>query len=45
LDFRVLVASGSEVHWLAETEAGVKVAGGELDHALKLSLPTAAKKR
>ena len=27
VDFHVLPASGSEGHWLAETEAGVKIAG------------------
>src|SRR6266403_6156614 len=35
VDFRVLPASGSEGHWLAETEAVVKTAGPELDRALK----------
>jgi dienelactone hydrolase len=34
-DFRVLGPSGSEGHWLPETEAGVKIAGPELDRALK----------
>lgn len=43
--FHVLPASGSEGHWLAETEAGVKIAGPELDRALKTMAPTAAKKR
>jgi dienelactone hydrolase len=45
VDFHVLPASGSEGHWLAETEAGVKSAGPELDRALKPRRPTAAKKR
>jgi hypothetical protein len=45
VDFRVLPASGSEGHWLAETDAGVKIAGPELDRALKTPAPTAAKKR
>jgi dienelactone hydrolase len=45
VDFRVLPASGSEGHWLAETEAGVKIAGPELDTALKAFTPVAAKKR
>ena len=45
VDFRVLTPSGSEGHWLAESEAGVKLAGAELDRALKLSGATAAKKR
>ena len=44
VEFRVLPASGSEGHWLAETEAGVRSAGAELDRALKLVSP-AAKKR
>lgn len=44
-EFRVLAASGSEGHWTAETEAGVKVAGPELDRALKARTPTAVKKR
>ena len=35
VDFRVLAASGGEGHWLAESEAGVKIAGPELDRALK----------
>ena len=35
VEFRVLPASGSEGHWLAETEAGVKIAGPELERALK----------
>ena len=43
-EFRVLPASGSEGHWLAETEAGVKIAGPELDRALKQQ-STAAKRR
>jgi dienelactone hydrolase len=45
VDFRVLAASGSEGHWLAETEAGVKIAAPELDRALKALVPAAAKKR
>ncbi len=45
VDFRVLAPSGSEGHWLAETEAGVKIAGPELDRALKAPAPTAANKR
>ncbi len=35
VDFRLLKASGSEGHWLAETESGVKVAAPELARALK----------
>ena len=45
VDFRVLPAYGSEGHWLPETEGGVKLAGTELDRALKPRSPTAAKKR
>jgi dienelactone hydrolase len=45
VEFRVLAASGSEGHWLAESEAGVKIAGPELERALKAVAPTAAKKR
>jgi dienelactone hydrolase len=45
VEFRVLAASGSEGHWLAETEAGVKIAAPELDRALKSLTRTAAKKR
>ncbi len=44
-EFRVLAASGSEGHWLAESEAGVKIAEPELDRALKPPRPAAAKKR
>jgi dienelactone hydrolase len=43
--FHVLAASGGEGHWLAESEAGIKIAGPELDRALKTIAPTAAKKR
>src|SRR5438477_7904297 len=42
--FEVLPPSGSEGHWLIETESGVKIAGPELDRAPKLKTP-AAKKR
>jgi dienelactone hydrolase len=45
LDFHVLPVSGSEGHWLAETESGVKSAGPDLERALKPLIPTAAKKR
>lgn len=45
VDFHVLAAAGSEGHWLPETEAGVKIAGAELDRALKAFGPVAAKKR
>ncbi len=44
-DFRLLAASGGEGHWLPESEAGVKMAGPELDRALKALTPAAAKKR
>jgi len=45
VDFHVLAASGSEGHWLTETEAGVIIAAPELDRALKLKPPAAAKKQ
>ncbi len=45
VDFRELAAFGSEGHWLAETAAGVKSAAPELDRALKIRAPAAAKKR
>jgi dienelactone hydrolase len=45
VEFRVLAAYGSEGHWLAETEGGVKIAGPELDRALKEPAPAVAKKR
>jgi dienelactone hydrolase len=45
VDFHVLAAAGSEGHWLAETESGVKIAGPELDRALKPPAPAAARKR
>ena len=44
-DFHVLAASGSEGHWLAESDAGVKIAAPELDRALKLKPPAAAVKK
>jgi dienelactone hydrolase len=45
VDFHGLAASGNEGHWLAESEAGVNLAGAELDRALKLPGPIEAKKR
>ncbi len=45
VDFHVLAASGSEGHWLAESDAGVKIAAPELDRALKLKPPAAAVKK
>jgi len=45
VDFHVLAASGSEGHWLAESEAVAKIAGGELDRALKAPAPKPEKKR
>ena len=35
VDFRVLGAYGSEGHWLAETDGGIKLAASELDRAPK----------
>ncbi|MGA9088259.1 MAG: peptidase, partial [Bradyrhizobium sp.] len=45
VDFHVLAPSGSEGHWLAETEAGVRIAGAALDRALKASGAGADRKR
>ena len=46
VDFHVLPASGTEGHWLAESEGGVGIAGPQLERALKLKPPaTAVKKR
>jgi len=45
VDFHVLPASGSEGHWLADTEDVAKIAGPELERALKGLAPSAAKKR
>jgi len=45
VDFQVLAASGSEGHWMMETESGVKIAGPALDRALKLQPSMADKKR
>jgi dienelactone hydrolase len=45
VDFHVLPASGSEGHWLVETEAGVKIAGPELERALKATQPKPDSKR
>jgi dienelactone hydrolase len=45
IDFHVLAAAGGEGHWLPESEAGVKIAGPELDRALKALTPAVVKKR
>ena len=45
VDFYVLPASGSEGHWLAESESGLKLAEPVLDRALKVLASTTAKKR
>ena len=44
VDFRALPAYSSEGHWLPETEAGVKLAGPDLDRALKPRSSAPAKK-
>ncbi|WGD52564.1 alpha/beta fold hydrolase [Bradyrhizobium sp. CB1650] len=44
VDFRILPAVGSEGHWMIETESGVRVAGAELDRALKSPKPIAVSK-
>jgi hypothetical protein len=43
--FQVLAASGSEGHWMVETESGVQIAGPALDRALRLQPSMADKKR
>jgi dienelactone hydrolase len=43
--FSVLPASGSEGHWLAETEGGVRLATSELERALTLRAPATAKQQ
>jgi dienelactone hydrolase len=45
IDFRALAASGSEGHWLAETESGIKLAAPDLDRALKPPHAAAAGQR
>jgi dienelactone hydrolase len=45
VDFRALPAYGSEGHWLPETEMGVKLAGPELDRALKPRSSAPAQRR
>jgi dienelactone hydrolase len=45
VDFRALAASGSEGHWLAETDGGIKIAAPELDRALKVLATGGAKQR
>jgi len=37
VELKTLPASGSEGHWLAETESGVKLAAAELDRALGIT--------
>jgi dienelactone hydrolase len=45
VDFHVLSASGSEGHWMVETENGIRIASSELDRALEVQPPVAAQKR
>ena len=45
VDFHVLPASGSEGHWLAESEDGVRSAAAELERALRATPPKADGKR
>jgi dienelactone hydrolase len=45
VDFHVLAASGSEGHWLAETDSVAAIAGAELGLALKLRSPNSNRKR
>jgi len=44
VDFRVLAPSGSEGHWMAGTESGVRIAASEIERALKLKPPAANKR-
>lgn len=44
VDYRVLAATGSEGHWMAETEAGIRLAAPVLDGALELRQPAARKR-
>jgi hypothetical protein len=44
VDFRVAAAYGSEGHWVAETEGGLKAAGPELDRALKAQVVIASQR-
>src|SRR5437879_8566446 len=44
VEFDVLPPSGSEGHWLIETESGVRIASPELDRALKFKTPGAKKR-
>ncbi|TQF38541.1 peptidase [Bradyrhizobium sp. UNPF46] len=44
VDLRILPAAGSEGHWMIESEAGVKAAGGALDRVLNPPKPVATKK-
>jgi dienelactone hydrolase len=45
VQLRVLPAYDGEGHWLPETEVGVKLAGAELDRALRVQRSAAAGKR
>jgi len=45
VDFHMLAASGSEGHWLAETDSVAAIAGAELGLALKLRSPNSNRKR
>jgi dienelactone hydrolase len=45
VDFRVLAASGSEGHWLAETDGGAKIFGPALESALKSLMAKPSGKR
>lgn len=45
VDFRALAPSGSEGHWLAESDSGVRLAAPALDRALTINAPLAKKKQ
>jgi dienelactone hydrolase len=44
VDLRVLAASGSEGHWLAESDGGAKAYGPALDSAIKAAMAKPARK-
>jgi dienelactone hydrolase len=44
VDLRVLAASGSEGHWLAESDGGAKTYGPALDSAIKAAMAKPARK-
>ena len=45
VDYRVLPASGSEGHWMVETENGVRLAAAKLERAVTPQEPRAIRNR